>query len=378
MNSKKRKGFLDLFRGSSVSDSYNEPEHFYYEQIAAAVGAGGWTIDFVKKKSFFDKQLRDILNTPQNFKPSLNNALNFYDHSYHERVMEVYEQLKEGISCEHEVQMLTYDKKLFWAKCIGKPILNKNKKVIGIRGIILNINTIKARECSLHRSLEAIERSTAKLFKFANHISHNLKNQINNLELTSQLIDSSNMTPDQAELFNNYDEIAQSLSKTVKQLNEVVSIQNKAKEQLENIDLQAVFEACKSDLQEMIQQEEGTVYSDFSEAPEIQFNLTFFKNIFCTLIKNGLKNAKPGRKPEVKAYSLEENGAISVVIEDNGSGIEVSDDDEFLYYISGSGTYKSSKQAVNLFVIINQVEAMGGTLEIESKAGYGTKFIIHI
>ncbi|HEA30079.1 MAG TPA: PAS domain-containing protein [Leeuwenhoekiella sp.] len=378
MNAKKRKGLLSFLRGSSPPEPDNYPERFYYEQIAASVGAGGWTIDFEKKKSYFDKQLRTIFNTPANYRPSLKYALHFYDEEHHEQVIEVFENLKKGIPFEAEVKMITYEGKQFWARCIGKPIFGSKNKVTGIRGIILNIDGQKERELSLENSLESIEATNDRMFKFANHISHNLKNHVNNLELTSQLVDDESLPEDQQELFGNYKEIASSLSKTVVQLNEIVLIQKKAKEKLVNVDLQDIFEECKSELQQLIEEKEGSVYSDFSEVPEVKFNKNFLNNIFCSLIKNGIKNEKPGRQPEIKAYSIEENGKVSVIIEDNGAGIEMEDSDEFIYYTYGTGEFKSRHKSIDLFIIKNQVEAMGAKLEINSKPGYGTKFIIHI
>lgn len=378
MNKNKRKGLLSFLRRNSPPEPDNYPERFYYEQIAAIVGAGGWTIDFTEKKSYFDKQLRAIFDTPATYKPSFKDSLSFYHEDYHEQLMEVYEGLKNGVPYETEVKMLTYAGKPFWARCIGKPIFGSKNKVTGIRGIILNIDNQKERELSLTNSLEVIEANNNRLFKFANYISHNLKNHVNNLELTSQLVDTDKLPEDQRELMANYAEIASGLSKTVLQLNEVVSIQKKAKEKIETIDLQSIFEQCKSDLQLMIEEKNGYVYSDFSEAPEVQFNQGFFENIFCSLIKNGLKNEKDGRKPEIKAYSIEENSETLVIIEDNGAGIEMEDRDEFVYYTYGTGEFKSRNQSIDLFIIKNQVEALGGKLEINSKPGYGTKFIIHI
>lgn len=378
MSENKRKGLLSFFRGNSPAEPANYPEHFYYEQIAATVGAGGWTIDFEKKKSYFDKELRNIFNTPADFKPTLKDGLNFYDQIFHEQVISIFEELKKGIPRETEVKMITHDGKKFWARYIGKPIFNSKNKVTGIRGIILNIDNQKERELSLENSLEIIEANNDRLFKFANHISHNLKNHVNNLELTSQLIDIDKLPEDQRELMANYSEIASGLSNTVIQLDEVVSIQKKAKGKVETIDLLSVFEQCKSDLQQLIEEKDGYIYSDFSEVPEVQFNKDFFENIFCSLIKNGLKNEKQGRKPEIKAYSIEENSKTLVIIEDNGAGIEMEDRDEFVYYTYGTGEFKSRNQSIDLFIIKNQVEALGGKLEINSKPGYGTKFIIHI
>lgn len=378
MNENKRKGLLSFLRGNSPPEPANYPERFYYEQIAATVGAGGWTVDFIKKKSYFDKQLRTILNTPANYKPSFNKTVSFYDKEFHSLVAEVYEGIKNGVPYEADMKMLTYAGKPFWGRCIAKPIFGPKNKVTGIRGILLNIDDQKGRELSLENSLEVIEANNNRLFKFANHISHNLKNHVNNLELTSQLIDTDKLPEDQRELMANYAEIASGLSKTVTQLNEVVSIQKKANKKVEKINLQSVFEQCKSDLQPLIEEKNGYVYSDFSEVPEVQFNKGFFEDIFCSLIKNGLRNEKQGRKPEIKAYSIEENSKSLIIIEDNGAGIEMEDQDEFIYYTYGTGEFKSRNQSIDLFIIKNQVEALGGTLEINSKPGYGTKFIIHI
>lgn len=378
MSENKRKGLLSFLRGNSPPEPANYPERFYYEQIAAIVGAGGWTIDFIKKKSYFDKQLRTIFDTPDTYKPSFKHSLNFYHDDYHDVLTNIYEGLKNGVPYEMEMKMLTYAGKPFWGRCIGKPIFDSKKRVTGIRGIILNIDDQKERELSLKNSLEVIEANNNRLFKFANHISHNLKNHVNNLELTSQLVDTDKLPEDQRELMANYAEIANGLSKTVTQLNEVVSIQKKAKKKVETIDLQSIFEQCKSDLQPFIEEKNGYVYSDFSEAPEVLFNKGFFEDIFCSLIKNGLKNEKKGRKPEIKAYSIEENSKTLVIIEDNGAGIEMEDRDEFVYYTYGTGEFKSRDQSIDLFIIKNQVEALGGKLEINSRPGYGTKFIIHI
>ncbi|WP_031426690.1 PAS domain-containing sensor histidine kinase [Flavimarina sp. Hel_I_48] len=377
MSSKKRIGLLSFFRGGSPPEPENFSEGFYYEQIAASVGAGGWTVDFENKKSYFDKQLRTILNTPSNYHPSFKYALQFYDKAYHRQLIQVYEDLKKGVPYEAEVQMIAYDGRKFWARCIGKPIFGSKKKVTAIRGIILNIDDRKTRELAIENSLKSIEATNDRLFKFANYISHNLRNHINNLELTSQLVDIPSLEDDQKELFGNYEEIASGLSRTVQQLNEVVTIQKKVKEESVILDLQTVFEKCKSDLQNLIEQKDGSVYSDFSEVPEVKFNKDFFENIFCSLIKNGLRNERSDRKPEIKAYSIEQDGKVSVIIEDNGVGIDVEDSDEFIYYTYGSGEFKSRNNSIDLFIVKNQVEALGARLEIKSKPGYGTKFIIN-
>ena len=367
---------MSLLGGSHPPPEPQEQEKFYYEQIAAITGAGGWHVDFLEKKTYFDKQLRITLETPEDYRPSLKHALHFYDMEFHELVKENFNQLKKGVPYDHEVKMVTYTNKIFWARSIGKPVKDNKGNVLALRGVIINIDEEKKKEIALQQSLEIIEANNSRLFKFANYVSHNLKSHVNNLELTSQLVEEDNLQEEQKELFNNYREIAKSLSRTVAQLNEVVSIQNRGLEKRSTINLEDVLNKCTGELQSLISKEDAYIYSDFSEVPEVEYIQDFMDNIFLTLIKNGISNKQPDRKPEIKAYSIEEDGKYSIIIEDNGVGINMEKDGDRIFHMTKSSSYDSNNESVGLFIVKNQVEALGGKITVESRMGYGSKFII--
>ena len=374
---KKRSRIMSFFGGGSSSlPSDQEQEKFYYEQIASLTGAGGFNVDFIEKKTFFDNQLRAILETPEGYKPSLKHTLHYYDMDFHNVVAKNFDSVKKGKAFEHELKMITYTNKVFWARAIGKPVFGDKSKVIGLRGVVINIDEEKKKEMALQKSLEIIEANNHRLFKFANYVSHNLKSHVNNLELTSQLVDEGSLKEEQVELFNNYREIAKSLSRTVAQLNEVVSIQNRGTEKRVPVNLQDVLDKCVNELQPLISREEAYIYSDFSEAPEVMYIADFMDNIFYTLIKNGINSKKIGRKPEIKAYSLDDNGKTSIVIEDNSAGIDMDKDQDRIFHMSKSSSFENDNHSVGLFIVKNQVEALGGKISVVSKLGYGTKFII--
>ena len=375
MSIKRKGGLFSFFKKDSPAEREDPPERFYYEQIATSVGAGGWTIDFINKKSYFDKQLRTILETPAGYEPSLKNALHFFDKDFHKIVIEEFENSKKRKSGEYEVKMVSYKGNLFWARVIAKPILDSRKKIVGVRGIIVNIDEEKKKEIALQNSISTIESNNTRLFKFANYVSHNLKLHINNLELTSQLFDDNKLSQDEKDLLYNYKETTKGLASTVSQLNEVVSIQEKARGKRVMTNLEETLEKAKNNLQSLIDSNGAYVYSDFSEAPEVLYIPDFMDNIMTILIKRGIKNFHPDRKPEVKVYSLEDNAKISIIIEDNGKGI-VDDDDEHVYYNPRKAEQNGRSESVGFFIVKNQIEALGGTIEAIGKPGYGSKFII--
>ncbi|MGO4913472.1 sensor histidine kinase [Leeuwenhoekiella sp. W20_SRS_FM14] len=380
MSVTKQNGILSFLSKKSVPETAESRESFFYEQIAEMVGAGGWRIDFINKKSYFDKQLQKILETPDNYKPSIKHALHFFDMNYHESVIASYHNLANGAPIYDEViKMVTYTNKTFWAHAISRPDFDRKGQIIGLKGVVVNVNKEKERELMLEKAIDLVEANNSRLFTFANYVSHNIKSHVNNLELTSQLVETQKFTDDQIELFNNYKEIAQSLNRTVARLNEVVSIQTKAAEPKVTIDLEETLDQVKSNLRPLIDREEAYIYSDFSEVPEIEYNQEFLTNIFTILIKNGIINKSPSRKPEIKAYCLENNKKLSLIIEDNGTGYDLSDKNaEQIFHMSRSTDNNENNQSVGLFIVKNQVEALGGKVEVTSKLGYGTKFIITI
>ncbi|WP_442846940.1 ATP-binding protein [Leeuwenhoekiella sp. H156] len=371
-------GFLSIFSRSAIQSPDAKADSFYYEQIAKVTQAGGWNINFTEKKTYFDKELQAILETPENYRPSLRHALHFFDMEYHSLVIKTFQELGEGgADFDGVLKMVTYTNKAFWAHCIAKPIVNSRGRVIGIKGIVININEKKERELMLQKAIEVVEANNSRLFTFANYVSHNIKSHVNNLELTSQLVDTNKLPQDQKELFVNYKEIAASLNRTVSRLKEVVSIQNKASDPLVSVSLEEAFEKAREELRPLIELEEAYLYSDFSETPIIRYNPEFLHNIFCTLIKNGIVNKSPDRKPEIKAYCLENKKKLSLIIEDNGKGYDLQGNTDKIFQMSSSETSNSdTSQNVGLFIVKNEVEALGGKIDVTSKPGYGTKFII--
>lgn len=371
-------GFFSFLSKSEVESPKEKQDSFYYEQVAKVAEAGGWSINFIEKKTWFDKQLQDILETPENYRPSLKHGLHFFDMEFHGLVIKTFQELADGqAEFDGIVKMVTYTNKAFWAHGIAKPILNSKGRVTGIKGILININEKKERELMLQKAIEVVEANNSRLFTFANYVSHNIKSHVNNLELTSQLVDTNKLPQDQKELFANYKEIAASLNRTVSRLKEVVSIQNKAADPLVSISLEEAFDRSKEELRPLIEREEAYLYSDFSETPVIKYNPEFLHNIFCTLIKNGIVNKSPDRKPEIKAYCLENKKKLSLIIEDNGKGYDLQGNTDKIFQMSSNETSNSdTSQNVGLFIVKNEVEALGGKIDVTSKPGYGTKFII--
>jgi signal transduction histidine kinase len=126
----------------------------------------------------------------------------------------------------------------------------------------------------------------------------------------------------------------------------------------------------------LIDGEEVSLNTDFSEANELITIKSYIYSIFYNLISNSIKYRQLGIKPIISIQSKRSNDKIILVFKDNGIGIDLNK-------LGGQvfGLYKRFHQHVEgkgmgLYMVKTQVEMIGGTIEIISEVNKGTEFII--
>ncbi|AWH73820.1 histidine kinase [Dokdonia sp. Dokd-P16] len=360
---------------TSTSD-YFSMDNFYYRQISELTGAGGWSVDFKNKKSFFDDQARNILNVPKDYNPTLNTGFNFYAEEHMDKATALFFDCAQGKSFSTHVKMRTYDGEIFWAKAIGRPLRNNDGEIIGIRGVFQNIHEEKFREEQLEQSFRLIQGHNSRLYDFAHIISHNLRSQVGNLQMSAALFDTSNLSADQNELLENFTKIGKSLDITLKHLNKIVSVHNVASETRDSVVIEEVYQRVVAGLSQTIRENKVMMYTDFSEVEEIPYIEAYLESILQNLITNAIRYKHPDRDPEISLYTYEEDGKVHLLVKDNGLGIDLEKHGEELFKIYKTFHGNDDALGLGLFLTRNEVEAMGGEINVESKVGKGSKFIV--
>ena len=77
-------------------------------------------------------------------------------------------------------------------------------------------------------------------------------------------------------------------------------------------------------------------------------------------------------------YSVEESEGFKVlVIEDNGLGIDLEKYNDQIFGLYKTFRSNEDSKGVGLHITKNQIEAMGGKIEVQSKINEGTIFKIY-
>jgi signal transduction histidine kinase len=370
LSHKKKRPFL--FGKENKPTVESNFDNFYYKEVAKLTGAGGWSVNFRDKIRFIDPQGQKILNTPEDFKPTSETALDFYALDERKRAQRIFLECSKGVPFSTTMKMLTYDKKEFWARAAGEPLLDENDEIIGIHGVFQDINKEKLKEISLEKSLEVIATQNSRLFNFAHIVSHNLRSHSSNLQLTIELLNSINSEKEEKDLKESLVNISDSLNDTISHLNEIVTVHSKAKDEKREVVFDEVLENVKNSISRSMQDTDAEIFSDFSEVPSIKYIPAYMESIFLNLISNSIKYSQPESKPVIDLFTFTENGKDHLMIKDNGRGIDLSKYGDRIFNMYQTFHGNKDSIGIGLFITKNQVEAMGGTISIESTVDVGT------
>ncbi len=359
---------------ASNSLDYNP---FFYEEAAEMTKTGGWYIDSINLKIYLDSQARKILKLPEGLTPKVENALTFFPEDQHEFIIKLFYKCHTyGVHFEEEIKMITYKKNEFWVRVISKPVYNNENNIVGVRGVFRNIDESKKKELSIINSMEIIASQNSRLSNFAHIVSHNLRSHSSNLELIVNLIDTIDNEKEKLSIMDNIREISESLATTIVHLNEIATIQNTKDQKKSLISFEETYTSVINSIKQIIIENNATINTDFTKLKKIKYIPAYLESILLNLITNSIKYKHPKRNPEVIITTYQEKQLNFMEITDNGSGINLD-----LYGNKIFGMYKtfhlnSDAVGIGLFITKNQIQSLGGNIEVFSEVGSGTTFKI--
>lgn len=178
-----------------------------------------------------------------------------------------------------------------------------------------------------------------------------------------------------SEVLKMIDISTQKLEDTITDLSKILFIRNNTEIPTRELDIRAVFNRVNKNFIEAENDIHATISLDIGE-PTVLFNETYLESIFINLISNAIKYRHASRPLQVKVSTSRRVGGVRLEFADNGTGIDTSRHQERLFGMYQRFHSNSEGHGLGLFIIKAQVQALGGTIEVESTVGEYTKFII--
>ena len=125
-----------------------------------------------------------------------------------------------------------------------------------------------------------------------------------------------------------------------------------------------------------ILKQDAKVTINIEESLAVMCLPAYLESSLLNLISNALKYRSEKNKPEILIKAEKYEHWVLISVKDNGIGIDLSKHGAKIFGMYK--TFHSNKDArgIGLFITKNQIEAMGGKIDVESELNKGTTFKI--
>ena len=329
--------------------------------------------------TFISKKVEKILG--YSVKEYLSCPTFWEDHIYSEDkkwVLEYSASLnKKGSNHDYEYRMLNKKGEIVWIRDIINFVF-ENDVPVSSRGIMIDITKTKQAENDLSSSLDLVTEQNKRLLNFSYIVSHNLRSHSSNIESITSLIEFSESEEETLEMVQLLKKVTQSLNDTMHNLNEVVNIKANINIVSEPLNLRQYSEEAIAILTEQIAIKDVQIINNIASDVVVVYNPAYMQSIFLNLISNAIRYSHSDRKPEITIDFYTEKDKKVLQISDNGIGIDLNKNRDKIFGMYKTFSTNSDSKGIGLFITKNQIDAMGGSIYVESEPNIGTTFKIYI
>lgn len=354
-------------------------ERFYFALEASSEGI--WDYDVKSKKVFYSSQSMKMLEFEE--EDTIDSLDKWDDRVHPEDKAKYLIDIQRHIDnrtpyYENAQRVMTKSGEYKWILSRGKIIERDAKnKPLRIIGTHTDISGQKEKEKELVATVEIIGAQNSRLLNFAHIVSHNLRSHSGNIEMLLDIIDEENDPGFIAESFSHLRSSSNALTQTIDHLKELVEIQTELIHKSENLHLNTYLGKTLNILAEEINKNKVVIQNSISEKETITFNPAYLESVLLNFTSNAIRYSHPDRAPVI-SYSLSTSQTKKVLmIQDNGLGINLEKHGKKLFGMYKTFHKHQDSRGIGLFITKNQIEAMGGSVHVQSQVGVGTTFKIY-
>jgi PAS domain S-box-containing protein len=249
----------------------------------------------------------------------------------------------------------------------------------GISVLMSDVTFQRKTEREAMKLVESLQQKNKDLRQFAYIISHNLRAPIAKIQgLAGLFHDDKNAAEFNSKIISNITEELKSLDLIVNDLNDIISIREVEYQSKEFISLEEEMKHVRLILGQEIKAAKAKIEDDFSACPSVHSIKSYMHSIFLNLVSNALKYRSPDRKPVIRVTSAQEEHYSVISVQDNGLGIDLIKHGTKIFNLYKRFHHEVEGRGIGLYLVKNQVESLGGKIEVESSLGNGTLFKVYL
>jgi len=344
---------------------------------------GGWSVDISGGSLFgaeWTENLHDILGIPPGKNPPIERVIELYhleDQARHRRAID--RAVKSGEGWDQELRLITAEGTERWIHNVGEPV-SEHGDVVKIHGMIQDITERKRREQELRAAKEEAEEASRLKSSMLANMSHEIRTPLTSITGFSEMLKEHL----EGELATFAEKTYASSQRLMKTLDSVLQLSKLEAGVLtlkrESVCLNAVVEETAEMLRPTAAEKPVAIRTHLPDGSvEGQWNEGALNRIVGNLMENAIKFTPAEGRVEVRVREAPETAVLEV--EDTGVGIDEAFQNQIFeaFRQESSGVRREYEgSGLGLSIVQRLVEALGGSIDVESEKGVGTCFTVRL
>ncbi|RVT77396.1 PAS domain-containing protein [Flavobacterium sufflavum] len=286
------------------------------------------------------------------------------------KIIQIIRNKEEGLL---EIKCYKKDKTEFWLRFTLIPIYNSENELSHWVSIQRDVTEEKNQEKEKEQLIKELTQNNKDLKQFSYITSHNLRAPMSNLTGLLNLIEDITIEdPELNEIINGFSKSTHLLNETIEDLTKVMIIKDNTSIEKENISIKDVFENVFSQLTNQIEIAKPILKLNLENVSVLNTNKAYMESILLNLLTNSLKYRSDKRILKITITAHQTGNTVELVFKDNGIGIDLDRNKDKIFGLYQRFHDYADSKGLGLYLVKSQVEAMKGTINIESKVNKGT------
>ncbi len=244
------------------------------------------------------------------------------------------------------------------------------------------LEEVNRKNAELEATGQSLSNKIKQLEELNHIIAHNLRGPANNISMLSErLVMGDNDPAAEDEPFTKQEageiihESSIKLTNSLNTLMELMQIRLNSDIPLSECVFDPMVKDISTQLYSVIYEKQAVINCDFAVA-SINYPKVYLESILYNLMSNALKYNKPGLAPVINISTVEKDNKVQLIVSDNGLGIDLERYGSKIFKLNQVFHRGYDSKGVGLYLTKNQIESLGGSIEIKSKVNEGCEFTV--
>lgn len=272
-----------------------------------------------------------------------------------------------------ENRYLTKQGEIVWLSWTSIP--DTDRKLI--YAIAKNITHNRVLWEDRNQLISSLTSNNTNLKQLTYSTSHDLRSPLGNIIGILSILDVSKIKDEETvELLDMINVSAEKMKQILDEQIDSIRETESVMVDVEQVHLGNCLKATTDSIQSHIRTTNTTIETNFDAFETIRFNKKFMESIFLNLITNSIRYSKPHADPDITIHTVIEKSVKKLIFSDNGMGMNMDDIKGKIFGFSQTFHENEESKGIGLYLVSNHVQAMGGTVHVESEVGVGSTFTI--